>query len=152
MKQSTDSAMATNEQPNPAMMAPIERAAAFIASGGVDLPAEAFADSDVTILENFAPYLFTGAAAVEDWALGMQAHLSGVTALRHRFGQPHNFSRSGDLVFLSLPTQWSGVGGGRPFTERGGWCFVLTKQGDQWRIRNYGWAVTELSVEPLASA
>jgi len=79
----------------------------------------------------------------------MRAHLSGVTALRHQFGQPHNFSRSGDLVFLSLPTQWSGVAGGRVFTEHGGWCFVLTKQAQEWRIRNYGWAVTELS---LASA
>ena len=81
--------MAPNEQPDTAMMTPIERVAAFIASGGVGSLAEAFAGSDVTILENFAPYLFTGAAAVETWALGMQAHLSGVTSLRCQFGQPH---------------------------------------------------------------
>jgi hypothetical protein len=137
-------------EPDPAMMAAVERVAAFIASGAVGSPAEAFAVSDVTILENFAPYLFSGAGAVEAWALGMQAHLSGVTALRHRLGQPHNFSRSGDLVFLSLPTQWSGFIDGRAFTEKGGWCFVLTKQGHDWRIRNYGWAVTELSVAPNA--
>lgn len=142
--------MAPSEQPDPAMMAPVERVAAFIASGGVGSAAEAFAGGDVTILENFAPYLFTGAAAVETWALGMRAHLSGVTGLRHQFGQPHNFSRSGDQVFLSLPTQWSGVVDGRAFTERGGWCFVLTKQGHEWRIRNYGWAVTELSLAPNA--
>ena len=78
----------------------------------------------------------------------MQAHLSGVTALRHRFGEPHNFSRSGDQVFLSLPTEWSGFIDGRAFTEKGGWCFVLTKQTHEWRIRNYGWAVTEISVAP----
>jgi hypothetical protein len=142
--------MTPREQPDPAMMAPIERVAEFIASGGVGSPAEVFAGSDVTIIENFAPYLFTGVAAVETWALGMRAHLSGVTALRHGFGQPHNFSRSGDQVFLSLPTQWSGSVDGRAFTERGGWCFVLTKQGNEWRIRNYGWAVTELSVAPNA--
>jgi hypothetical protein len=142
--------MAPNEQPDPAMMAPVERVAAFIASGAVGSPVEAFAGGDVTILENFAPYLFAGDAAAETWALGMQAHLRGVTALRHRFGQPHNFSRAGDLVFLSLPTEWSGFAGGRAFTERGGWCFVLTKQGHDWRIRSYGWAVTELSVAPDA--
>jgi hypothetical protein len=132
------------------MMAPIDRVAALIASGGAGSAAEAFASSDVTILENFAPYLFTGPAAVAAWMLGMQAHLSGVTALRHRFGQPQNFSRTGELVFLSLPTQWSGFAGGRAFTELGGWCFVLTKQAHEWRIRNYGWAVTELSLEPIA--
>lgn len=142
--------MAPSEQPDPAMMAPIERVAAFIASGGVGSAAEAFAGSDVTILENFAPYLFTGAGAVATWTLGMRAHLSGVTGLQHQFGQPHNFSRAGDLAFLSLPTQWSGVVDGRVFTERGGWCFVLTKQAHEWRIRNYGWAVTELSVAPNA--
>jgi hypothetical protein len=134
------------------MMAPIEQVAAFIASGGVGSAAEVFADGDVTILENFAPYLFTGAAAAATWALGMQAHLSGVTALRHRFGRSHNFSRSADLVFLSLPTEWSGVVDGRAFTESGGWCFVLTEQAHEWRIRNYGWAVTELTIEPLAPA
>jgi hypothetical protein len=143
-------AMAPPEQPDSAMMAPIERVAAFIASGAVGSPVETFAGSDVTIIENFAPYLFSGPAAVEAWALGMRAHLSGVTALRHRFGQPHNVSRSGDQVFLSLPTEWSGCIDGRAFTEKGGWCFVLTKQGRDWRIRNYGWAVIELSVAPNA--
>jgi hypothetical protein len=137
-----------SEHPDPAMMAPLERLAAFIASGAAGLPGETFAAIDVTIIENFAPYLFTGPGAVETWALGMQAHLDGVTALRHRFGQPHNFSRSGDQVFLSLPTEWSGAAGGRPFTEQGGWCFVLTRQGRDWRIRNYGWAVTELTLAP----
>ena len=143
--------MATSE-PDPAMMIPIERTAAFIASGGRGSIETAFAGSDVTILENFAPYLFTGAAAVETWTIGMQAHLNGVTALRHRFGQPHNFSCNGDQVFLSLPTEWSGVVEGRAFNEKGGWCFVLAKEGAEWRIRNYGWAVTELSAEPLAPA
>jgi hypothetical protein len=144
--------MATTERPDPAMMAPIERVAAFITSGGAGSPVEAFAGGDVTILENFAPYLFTGAAAVEAWALGMREHLSGVTGLRHRFGEARDFSRSGDEVFLSLPTEWSGVVRGRAFTEKGGWCFVLTRQGEEWRVRNYGWAVTELSVAPNASA
>jgi hypothetical protein len=140
--------MTPSEQPDPAMMAPIDRVAEFIASGGAGSPAQTFTGSDVTIIENFAPYLFIGDAAVETWTLGMQAHLNGVTALVHRFGQPQNFSRAGDLVFLSLPTEWSGVAGGRAFTERGGWCFILTKQDQEWRIRNYGWAVTELSIAP----
>jgi hypothetical protein len=143
--------MASSEQPDSAMMAAVERIAAFIASGGAGSPVEAFAASDVTILENFAPYLFSGDTAVETWALGMRGHLRGVTGLRHRFGQPCDFSRSGDQVFLSLPTEWSGFANGRAFAESGGWCFVLTKQGEEWRVRNYGWAVTELSVAPADS-
>jgi hypothetical protein len=68
--------MAQSEEPDAAMMGPVERVAEFIASGGAGSPVETFAGSDVTIIENFAPYLFTGEAAVEIWALGMQAHLS----------------------------------------------------------------------------
>lgn len=141
--------MATNEL-DPTMMAPIERIAEFIASGGVGSPAAAFADAKVTIIENFAPYVFAGATAVTAWTLGMRAHLSGLTELRHRFGEPQNFSRSDDQVFLSLPTEWSGCIAGRPFTEHGGWCFVLTRQGHDWRIRSYGWAVTDISVAASA--
>jgi hypothetical protein len=142
--------LAPDAQPDEAMMAAVERVAAFVASGGAGSPEETFAGSDVTILENFAPYLFSGPAAVEMWALGMRAHLSELTGLRHRFGQPCDFSRSGDQAFLSLPTEWSGFARGRAFTEKGGWCFVLAKQGEEWRVRNYGWAVTEISVAPSA--
>ena len=138
--------MAPSDRPDPAMMAPLERIAAYIASGAAGAPKETFANGAVTIIENFAPYLFTGDAAVETWTLGMRAHLNGVTALRHRFGEPQNFSCAGDLAFRSMPTEWSGIAGGRAFTEQGGWCFVLKQQGQEWRIRDYGWAVTELSV------
>lgn len=139
--------MSPGEQVDPTMMAPIERVARFIASGGEGSPAAAFADRGVIIIENFAPYLFDGPAAVEDWTLGMRAHVVGLTGLRHRFGPPQNVSRDGDVAFLSLPTEWSGFTHGRSFTEHGGWCFVLTKQGVEWRIQNYGWAVTEIAVD-----
>ena len=95
----------------------------------------------------FRSYLFSGPDAVQAWASGMRAHLAGLSELRHRFGQPHNFSRSGDQVFFSLPTHWSGLARGKAFSETGGWCFVLARQDGAWRIRDYGWAVTELSLD-----
>jgi hypothetical protein len=58
-----------------------------------------------------------------------------------------NFDVDGDLVFLSLPTNWTGVSNGRRFDEDGGWAFVLVKQQGEWRVRNYGWAVTRLSLQ-----
>jgi hypothetical protein len=54
--------------------------------------------------------------------------------------------RDGDRVFFSLPNTWRGVAGVGPFTETGGWAFVLVWQKEAWRVRGYGWAVTHLAV------
>lgn len=128
-------------------VAAAERVAAIIESGGVASAKSAFSDRDVTIIENFPPFVFEGAGAVERWSEGMRAHLAGVTALRHAFGPAQDFSRSGGEVYFSLPTTWRGVAHGKPFVEHGGWSFVLIKQRGRWRVRGYGWAVTGLSRE-----
>lgn len=134
------------DEPDAAMLAPIEAIVAFMESGDATKLA-GFADRDVAIIENFAPFVFDGPDAVTRWAAEMRAHLQGVTGLKHTFGPVQNFSVDGDTVFLSLPTNWTGVTNGRRFDEDGGWAFVLVRQRGEWRVRNYGWAVTRLSVE-----
>jgi RimJ/RimL family protein N-acetyltransferase len=124
------------------MIAAAARVAAVIESGGVASARDAFADHNVTIIENFAPYVFEGSGSVERWSEQMRAHLVGVTALRHTFGPAQDFSRAADEVYFSLPTNWRGLKHGKPFVEDGGWAFVLTRQGGLWRVRSYGWAVT----------
>lgn len=133
------------DQPDAGMIAAAERVAAIIEGGGVASARDAFADRDVTIVENFAPYVFDGPDSVERWSEQMQAHLAGVTELRHTFGPAQDFSRAGAAVYFSLPTTWRGLKRGRPFIEDGGWAFVLTWQHGLWRVRAYGWAVTGAS-------
>lgn len=106
--------------------------------------ARAFAEGEVTIIENFPPYVFEGPGAVARWSDEMRAHLAGVSSLRHRFGRAHDFSRAGDEVYFSLPTTWRGLSHGKAFTEKGGWSFVLTRRDGEWRVRGYGWSVTGL--------
>jgi hypothetical protein len=135
------------EQPDPAMLAAAERVAQFIETGG-ETPVDAiFATGDVTIVENFAPYIFEGPGAVAGWSAGMRGHLTATSNLRHAFGPAYDFSRSGERVYFSLPTTWRGTSGGKAFTENGGWSFVLVQQGGAWRVRGYGWAVTALTAE-----
>jgi len=132
-------------QPDASMLAPIEKVVRFMETGDAT-GLSGFADRDVVIIENFPPFLFDGNDAVSRWAAEMRAHLADVTGLEHTFGTVQNFSVDGDLVFLSLPTNWKGIANGRRFDEDGGWAFVLVKERGEWRVRNYGWAVTRLSL------
>jgi hypothetical protein len=128
------------------MIAAADRIARFIATGDEALLAGAFAKPEVTIVENFAPWLFEGPGAAAAWAAAMSAHARELNGLTHTFGRAQDFSRDDDRVFFSLPTTWRGVSRGLPFTERGGWAFVLIWQDEAWRVRGYGWAVTDLAV------
>ena len=141
------SAPAPVEQPDPAMLAAAERVANFIETGDASLLERTFAVGDVTIIENFPPHVFVGPDAVATWSRAMREHLQGNTGLRHEFGRPQDFSRTGDDVFFSLPTTWRGFDdhGKVRFVEHGGWAFVLRRQGGAWRVRGYGWAVTQRS-------
>jgi RimJ/RimL family protein N-acetyltransferase len=131
-----------DDQPDAAMIAAAGCVAAVIESGGVASARDAFVGSEVTIVENFAPYVFAGPGCVERWSERMRAHLAGVTGLRHTFGPAQDFIRADEDVYFSLPTTWRGLKHGKPFVEDGGWAFVLTRQGGVWKVRGYGWAVT----------
>ena len=99
----------------------------------------------MTIIDNFAPYRFDGPNAVDRWTSGMRAHREATADLHHSFGAPQDYSRTDDRIFLSLPTTWIGTYRGRPFTETGGWAFVLQQQNNGWRVLSYGWSVTGIS-------
>jgi hypothetical protein len=133
--------------PDEAMMAGPEGIARFIATGDDTALAGVFAAREVVIIENFAPHVFAGADAVARWTAAMRGHLETVSDLEHSFGSACDFTRSGGLAFFSLPTTWRGVARGRRFAERGGWAFVLVADEGAWRVRNYAWAVTEISPE-----
>ncbi|HEY5070923.1 MAG TPA: hypothetical protein VII63_02730 [Caulobacteraceae bacterium] len=137
----------TAEQPNEEMLAAADKLARFIETGRAALLRGLFADPDVTIIENFAPYLFEGPGAAAAWAKAMRGHTRGLTALTHSFAPPYDFGRAGDVAYFSLPTTWRGLSHGKAFTETGGWAFVLVWRGGAWRVRAYGWAVTGFSFD-----
>ena len=135
-----------NTRPDAAMMIPVEKIARFIATGD-DSCLSAFASKDVVILENFAPFLFSGPNAVSRWAAEMKAHAKGLAGLGHTFGPAQDFSVEDGSAFFALPTHWRGHSGGRPFEEDGGWAFLLVRQLGEWKVKSYGWAVTRLEHE-----
>jgi hypothetical protein len=129
--------------PNAAMMAAPEALARFLETADENLVLrDVFSTGEVSILENFPPHVFTGQAGLNHWRGLMARHVGAIGDLRHTFGPPQDFGRTGDTVFFSLPTRWTGVRDGRSFEEHGGWSFVLALEEGGWRIRAYGWSVT----------
>ena len=99
---------AADGAPEPKMLAAIEQVARFMETLDESNLQNAFAKSDVTIIENFAPYVFKGPNAVEQWAKGFRGHAKGLADLHHSFAAAQDFSVEGDVAFLSLPTTWTG--------------------------------------------
>ena len=132
--------------PDEAMMQPVHELVSFMITLDATHLRTSLVSSNLTVMENFEPYLFTGTGAEQRWQQGFRSHaadghLSDLTA---DFGQAVNFERHKDRVYFSLPTTWKGKSGAQGFVEHGAWAFVLTSTRDGWRIQNYSWAVTEI--------
>jgi hypothetical protein len=135
-------AVSDQMQPDRAMLAPCHAVARFIATGDAALVDHIFAAGPVTILEVFAPFLFEGRGAARAYIHAMRAHVAPLKQMHYRFGPANDFYVSGDLASFSLPTRWRGLSAAVPFTETGGWKFILTRADGAWRVRAYAWGVT----------
>ena len=127
------------------MMAPIERIRRFMQTGEDEGLIDAFEPGGAVIVENFPPYLFEGVGAVTRWRDGFRrrAQEHAFEDLLSEFGAAQDFDYPRpDIAFFTLPTRWTGRSDGRPFTEAGGWAFVLVRAGAEWKVRSYAWAVT----------
>ena len=131
--------------PDTAMMAAPETLARFLETADGTVLRGVFSTGEVTILENFPPHVFTGQDGLAHWRGLMARHVGAIGDLRHLFGSPQDFARTGDTAYFSLPTRWTGVRDGKAFDEHGGWSFVLVFEDDAWRIRAYGWSVVSFA-------
>ena len=130
--------------PSEQMLCAAQTLARFMATGDGSGLKDLFAAEGVVIVENFAPFVFAGPDAFERWREGFVEHVDrdGLEDLAWRFGEAQDFALAGELAYFVLPTTWTGRSHGLPFSEDGGWAFVLEADGPRWRIRSYAWAVT----------
>ena len=136
---------AAEPAPDAAMMAPVEALVAFMTRLPADQHPTMFVARELTIVENFPPYLFRGPAAARLWEQGFRRHATedDYTGLAVSFGPARDFSVTGDRAYFCLPTTWTGRSHGQPFEEHGAWAFIVQRGPQGWRILAYGWGVTD---------
>jgi hypothetical protein len=130
------------------MMAPVTAIAGYMAHPSGAVRPDVFVKDELVIVEDFAPYVFSGKDAAARWDDGFRRHAVPLSDLTFGFGRPHAFERTGDRVYFVLPTTWRGVYKDRRFEEHGAWSFVLKESAGRWRILAYGWGATDLKDRP----
>ena len=142
-------ATGSTDGPDATIMAPVTALASYMARVEGKVLPPVFVEDGLVIVENFAPYVFSGKDAAAQWDAGFRNHAIPLKELKFSFGPAHDFERTGDRAFFVLPTTWRGFYKDRRFEEHGAWSFVLKNTAGQWRILAYGWGATDMQDWPV---
>jgi len=110
-------------------------------SGNLDSAYAAYASGTITIVDEFAPHLWTGPAAAHEWADAYDQHskATGVTDGKVTYGRPTRTEIEGDVAYLVMPTVYLYKEHGKSLREEGQMTFVLNRQAGAWKIRGWTW-------------
>ena len=131
---------------------------AWISKAGVDQGADATAIVDAVhaftsmttppsppptaIVDEFAPYHWTGASANAGWFAGLQKSMAQEhrTDIALKLGAPDQLSVNGNKGYAVFPTIINSRMHNRTMAERGAFAFALEKSDGAWHIVSWAWA------------
>jgi len=101
----------------------------------------AYGNSDIVIVDEFAPHLWVGPQAAQHWAADYEAHAhaTGVSEGSVKYGAPTRTEVEGDVAYIVLPTVYNYKEHGKALTEAGQMTFVLHAESDAWKIIQWTW-------------
>jgi hypothetical protein len=110
-------------------------------TGNVQAAFATYASGTVTIVDEFAPHIWTGPDAAHQWADAYDKHAqaTGVTDGKVTYGKPTRTEVDGDVAYLVLPTVYLYKEHGKPLQEEGEMTVVLNRQAGEWKIRSWTW-------------
>jgi ketosteroid isomerase-like protein len=106
-----------------------------------NLPFAAYASGVITIVDEFAPHVWTGTDAAHQWADAYDKHAqaTGVTDAKVTYGKPTRTEVDGDVAYLVMPVIYLYKEHGEPLREEGQLTVVLNHEADGWKIRSWTW-------------
>lgn len=100
-----------------------------------------FASGPITIIDEFAPNLWTGPSAAQQWFADYDKHAqaTGVTDGKVTYGKPTRIEVTADAAYVILPTVYLYKEHGKPIREEGQITAVLNRENGAWKIRSWTW-------------
>jgi len=139
---------ASPKMPTSAMMVPIN---GIMAAENANNPAmmKKFYTSSPVIIDEFAPYRWSGPNAVATYSADFGAFLAigKDTQVHGTFADPSYFDATTNRVEIIMPTTFTFSMAGRPAADSGLWTFVLVENGGSWKAESSAWAITQLTTE-----
>ena len=103
--------------------------------------------SNPTIVDEFVPYAWSGAGAIDRYTAALKAWLSanGLADLHVVVDAPRYWDVSGDRGWVSLPATFIYNAGGQANAEAGVYAMVFIRTGGHWRVSSWSCATTSVS-------
>jgi ketosteroid isomerase-like protein len=110
-------------------------------SGNVEAAFAAYASGAITIVDEFAPHIWTGPDAARQWADAYDKHAqaTGVTDGKVTYGQPTRTEMDRDVAYVVMPVVYLYKERGQPLQEEGQMTVVLNREARSWKIRSWTW-------------
>lgn len=126
---------------NAAVEAPIHRMMEGFNKGDI-AAVKAVHVASPTIVDNVAPFRWSGPQAFDTWAgdLARSEAAEGKSDGVVRFGDPVEEKVSGDRAYVITPCAYTFKQHGRMVREEGMTAFTLVKDGAEWKIESWAWA------------
>ncbi|HEY2822459.1 MAG TPA: nuclear transport factor 2 family protein [Candidatus Acidoferrum sp.] len=111
-------------------------------SGNVQSAFAAYSSGPITIIDEFAPHIWTGPNAAHDWADAYDKHaqVTGVTDGKVTYGKPTRTELTADVAYVVMPTVYVYKENGKPLKEEGQMTAVLNRESGTWKIRAWTWS------------
>ncbi|MGB7436324.1 MAG: hypothetical protein WBR26_07060 [Candidatus Acidiferrum sp.] len=121
--------------------APIHQFIDGFNTGDVKSAYAAYATGNIVIVDEFAPHLWFGADAPQEWAAAYEKHAAttGVTDGNVKYGAPTRTEIEDDVAYVILPALYSYKQHGKPLAEEGQMTFVLHAGAAGWKISGWTW-------------
>ena len=127
--------------PHDDVIAPIRQFIDAFNKGDTQTAFATYAKGDLTIIDEFAPHIWNGPRAAQDWAsdFNKNAAATGVTDPNVTYGSAYRIEIEGDVAYVVMPTGYSYKLKGVPMAEKAQLVTVLHKDAGVWKIRSWAW-------------
>ena len=94
---------------------------------------------DAVIIDEFAPYVWSGSGSAQRWATdyARDAEARGISNGRVDYGKPIQANSDGATAYIVLPTTYSFEQKGKKMAAKGSMTFIMARAGADWKIASW---------------